>query len=546
MRRNQDISLSKSLQEKRPAALQKRMKRYDGRVDICIIGAGAAGSVLAKELSEGGLSVVVLEAGPWLDTFDDMVNDELYMLQGQLDWDDLRITAGRDPIQTGRSNTGRGVGGSTVHYTAATLRFHADDFRVKTIDGVADDWPIQYSDLDSYYSRVENFLGVSGPLYFPWGEFHGPFPTGPLPMNGRDEVVARGMSQLGLTPSVCPHAVITAPWQGRSPCMYYGFCIHGCKSMAKSSTLVTYIPEAVNNGAEIRHECMAFRINHGSDGKVTGVSYFDSEGLEREQQAKVVTVSGYALETPRLLLNSASGKYPDGLANSSGMIGKNFMVHLGDNVYGRFERPLDSFVTPPVGIVNEDRYSTDPKKDFVRGYSLEAYMLFPLEFTQVLIADNPHIWGKRLIDILDEYTRFAMIGLVGEVLPNEENRVTLADEKDKFGIPVAKVYYTKDDNSKSMSADGIKLMEDIMKAGGAVETFSTNGSIHLLGTCRMGNDPASSVVDKWCRSHDISNLFICDGSVFVTGGAVNPSLTIQAIATRTADYIKKSASRGEL
>lgn len=546
MRRDRDISLSRSLEEKRPAFLLSRMKRYDGEVDFCIIGAGAAGGVLAKELSEGGHSVVVLEAGPWLDTFDDMANDELYMLQGQLDWDDLRITGGKDPIETGRVNTGRGVGGTTVHYTAAALRLQTDDFRVKTEEGVADDWPISYRDLAPYYDRVEKILGVSGPIHYPWGEFHGPFPTGPLPMNARDEVIAGGMLKLGLTPVKCPHAVITAPWQGRSPCMYYGFCIHGCKSMSKSSTLVTYIPMAVNNGAEIRPGCFAYRINHGTDGRVKSVSYFDSEGREREQSAKVVILCGYAIESPRLLLNSASSRYPDGLANSSGLVGRNLMVHLGGNVLGRWNKPLDSFITPPVGIISEDPHGTDSSRGFIRGYSLESYMLFPLEFAQSLVTYNPEIWGKRLIDIMDEYTHFAMLGLVGEILPREQNRVTLADEKDRFGVRVAKVEFTKDENTVRMEKHGLKLCEDIMRAGGMVEALYTGGTIHLLGTCRMGNDPAKSVVDQYCRSHDIRNLFICDGSVFVTGGSVNPSLTIQAIASRTADHINESVRKGEI
>lgn len=512
--------------------MRELMRRHDGPVDVCIVGAGAAGAVLAKELSEGGSSVVVIEAGPWLDTGEDFVNDELTMLDGRMDWDDLRITGGSDPIPLGRNNTGRAVGGSTVHYTAATLRLHEDDFELKSREGLADDWPIKYRELAPYYDRVERYLGVSGPRRFPWPPHHGPFPYPELPWSARDQYMGRGMIRLGLTPAKAPHAIITGSKDGRSPCMMYGFCTSGCKSDAKSSTLVTYIPDAVKAGAEIRESSFAVKVNTRADGLARSVTYI-REGREYEQEAAIIILSCYAVETPRLLLNSA----PGGLANSSGMVGRNFMVHLGDNVIGSFDEPVDNWVTPPVGIMNQDRYGTIKGKDFVRGYTLEAYNMFPIEFYTGFVEANPHLWGKRLMDFIDSYQNRTMIGNVGEVLPNEGNYVGLAAETDRHGVPVAKVVFSRDENTRKLSKDSMDLCEEILKAAGAGDVMRQESTIHVLGTCRMGDDPSRSVVDKWCRSHDIPNLFICDGSVFVTGGAVNPSLTIEALATRTAGHI---------
>jgi choline dehydrogenase-like flavoprotein len=504
--------------------LRAQMRRHEGTVDACIVGCGAAGSVLAKELAEDGMSVVVLEAGDWLDSQEDFVNDELSML-GPLDWDDLRIVDGDDPITTGRVNTGRAVGGTTVHYTAVAVRLHPDDFRVASSDGVAVDWPFGYDELAPFYAEVERELPVSGPRRsaYPSGA---PYPHGELPWSAKDGVIATGMAELGLNVEMTPHAIATTNVDGRSACMYYGFCVNGCKSGAKGSTHTNYVPKAVAAGAEIRPKSFALRIESES-GRASGVTYLD-DGVERFQPAEGVFVSCYGIETPRLLLNS------DNLANSSDQVGRNLMVHTGEIVYGRFDRPLDSFVTPPVGVMSMDPYPSDASRGFVRGFWMNTYARFPISFAEALVGSNPDLWGRGLMEVLDEYANWGLLATLGEVLPNPENRVTLADERDENGVPVARLTFSYGENDRAIIEAERELAEQVMEAAGATRTLVSHGTHHLLGTCRMGDDPATSVVGPDCRSHDVSNLWICDGSVFPTGGAVNPSLTIEAIATRTA------------
>jgi choline dehydrogenase-like flavoprotein len=500
------------------------MRSHEGEVDACIVGSGAAGSVLAKELAEGGWSVVVLEAGDWLDSRNDFVNDELSML-GPLDWDDLRIVDGNDPIATGRVNTGRAVGGTTVHYTAVAVRLHPEDFRTATRDGVAVDWPFGYEDLAPYYAEVERTLPVSGPRRsaYPSGA---PYPHGELPWSAKDGVIGAGMAELGLNVEMTPHAIATANVDGRSACMYYGFCMNGCKSDAKGGTNVNYLPKAVAAGAEIRPNCFALRVET-EGGRATGVSYL-AEGEERFQPAERVFVSCYSIETPRLLLNSGN------LANSSDQVGRNLMVHTGEIVYGRFDQPLDSFVTPPVGVMTMDPYPSDSSRGFVRGFWMNTYARFPISFAEGLVGSNPDLWGSELMEVLDEYAHWGLLATLGEVLPSSENRVTLADERDENGIPVARITFSYGENDRAIIEAERELAERVMEAAGATRTLVSHGTHHVLGTCRMGDDPATSVVGPDCRSHDVANLWICDGSVFPTGGAVNPSLTIEAIATRTA------------
>lgn len=500
------------------------MRRHRGKVDACIVGCGAAGSVLAKELAEGGLDVVVLEAGEWLDSQKDFVNDELSML-GPLDWDDLRIVDGDDPIRTGRVNTGRAVGGTTVHYTAVAVRLHPGDFRTASTDGVGVDWPFGYDELAPYYAEVERTLPVSGPRRsaYPSGA---PYPHAELPWSAKDGVIGRGMTELGLNVEMTPHAIATTNVDGRSACMYYGFCMEGCKSDAKGGTHVSYVPKAVAAGAEIRPNCFALRIE--TQGKLaSGVTYLE-DGEERFQPAERVFVSCYAIESPRLLLNS------DGLANSSDQVGRNLMVHSGPIVFGRFDRPLDSFVTPPVGVMTMDPYETDSSRGYARGFWMNTYAQFPISFASALVVSNPDLWGQELMDVLDEYAHWGLLATLGEVLPNPENRVTLADEGDDNGVPVARVTFSYGENDRAIVDAERALAQEALEAAGASRILVNEGTHHVLGTCRMGTDPATSVVGPDCRSHDVPNLWICDGSVFPTGGAVNPSLTIEAIATRTA------------
>lgn len=509
------------------------MRRYAGRVDVCIVGAGAAGCTLAKELAEGGMSVVVLEAGRWLDTQEDFLNDELSML-GTLDWDDLRLSGGADPIKLGRPNTGRAIGGSTVHFTAMKLRLHPDDFKLRANEGIGVDWPISYEDLEPYYEKAEDFVGVSGPRDMPWPGNRASYPQGELPLNAGDEVIAEGFDKLGIRWRMTPHAVLTGEKDGRSPCMFYGFCVQGCKSDAKGSALVTWVPAAVKAGAEFREGCMAVRVNSSSRGQVAGVSYFH-DGALHEQQASIVIVCGYAIETPRLLLNS-------GLANRSGQVGRNLMVHPASIGYGRFNRPLDNFITPPVGILTQDPYGTQQGRSFKRGYLLNRYSMFPIEFVTTLLDAHPELWGARLHQVMDDYPFWTILTSQNEMLPRADNRVEPSDLSDAHGVPVARVSMSYGDNERAMLGHSARYVEDVLRAAGAEEVLMADGHYHVLGTCRMGEDPSSSVVDPYCRSHDVPNLFVCDGSVFPTCGAVNPSLTIEALALRTAEHILRAGA----
>jgi len=508
------------------------MRRYQGPVDVCIVGCGAGGSTLAKQLAEGGLQVVVLEAGKWLDTQEDFLNDELEM-RHVMDWDDVRFSDGDNPLQLGHTNTGRAVGGSTVHFTAMKLRLHPEDSRLRTNEGIAMDWPMTYEELEPYYDMAEDFVGVSGPRDMPWPGNRTAYPQGELPLNAGDEAIAQGLEKLGLQWRMTPHAVLTGEKDGRSPCMFYGFCIQGCKSDAKGSALVTWVPAAVKAGAEIRENAFATRINTSADGIAKSVSYLQ-EGREFEQEARLIIVSCYSIETPRLLLNS-------GIANSSGLVGKNLMVHPATIANGRFDRPLDNFITPPVGIMTQDTYGTPKRREYQRGYMGNRYSHFPIEFITSLIEDNPDIWGKRLFEVMDAYPYWTMWTTQNEMLPRESNQVTVSSNvKDSNGVPVAHVTMSYDANDKAMLAETDRHCREVMEAAGAEEVILAHADYHVLGTCRMGVDPATSIVDPFCRSHDIPNLFVCDGSVFPTCGAVNPSLTIEALALRTADHILSS------
>src|SRR5579859_754875 len=503
-------------------------------VDIVIVGVGAAGGVLLQRLARAGFRVIGFDAGPFWDTERDWVSDEAG--SHKLYWTELRITGGNEPIALGANNSGRGVGGGSVHWAGFTPRFHPSDFTVYRDTGLGADWPITYQDLKPYYEMLEKEMPVAGPAYYPWGEPHG-YPYGPHPISGVGATLVMGCTKLGIRVSIGgPVAINAGSFGDRPHCIYRGFCIQGCKVGAKQSTLISHVPDAIRHGAEIRANCMVGRINLGKDGRVTGVTYFDPDGHEREQRAHLVIVCGYAIETPRLLLNSACPGFEQGLANSSGILGKYLMVQAGNVVLGRFPTLVRMYKGPPAHALTEEFYLTDPHRDFVRGFAIQTVGPLPIGFgKQMMVAKGAWGWGLR--KVMMDYNHWSAFGFLGELLPWEDNGVTLAEVKDRHGLPVAKISYNLHDNDKQLIRWGVAKTMEVMEAAGAEEVVQEPRYAHLVGGARMGSDPRTSVVDGFGRTHDIPNLFCCDGSILPTQGSANPGLTIQALAARTADYI---------
>jgi len=514
------------------------MRRFaeNETVDYCIVGVGSAGGVLVQRLARAGFRVVALEAGPFWDTEKDWVSDEKG--SHELYWNDLRITGGTHPLALGENNSGKGVGGGSVHWAAFAPRFHPSDFRIYTEDGVGTDWPISYSDLKPYYELLEREIPVAGPAWFPWGDPHG-HPYGPHPLGGVGDVLVRGCTRLGIrTVAGGPVAILSASHGDRPHCIYRGFCLQGCKVGAKASTLITHVPDAITHGAEIRAHAMAARVSLRHDGQADGVLYIGRDGREHFQRSRAVIVSGYAIETPRLLLNSACAGHPHGLANSSGTLGKYLMAQAGNVIAGRFDELIRLYKAPPAHALSEEFYETDPRRDFARGFAIQTVGPLPIAFAKQMI-NAMGAWGWGLRRVMMDYNHWATIGVLGEILPWEDNRVELAEEKDQYGLPVAKVTFNLHENDKKLIEFGKKTVMEVMRAAGAKQVVQESRFAHLVGAARMGNDPATSVCDKFGRTHDIPNLFICDGSILPTQGSANPGLTIQALAARTADYLIK-------
>ncbi len=520
-------------------APQTRRFLENEAVDFAIVGVGSAGGVLLQRLAKAGFKVIGFEAGPFWDAERDWVSDEKG--SHKLYWNDLRITGGEDPLAFGENNSGKGVGGGSVHWAAFAPRFHPSDFRVYTEDGAGADWPISYEELKPYYELLERELPVAGPGYFPWGDPHG-YPFGPHPLGGVGDVLVEGCTKLGI--GVCaggPVAILSGSRGKRPHCIYRGFCIQGCKVGAKASTLITHVPEALEYGAQIRDLSMVFRISMQNQRRADGLFYYDRDGKEHFQRAKAVIVSGYAIETPRLLLNSACPGHRNGLANSSDTVGRYLMAQAGNVILGRFDELVRMYKAPPAHALSEHFYETDSRRGFARGFAIQTVGPLPIAFAkQMMKAKGAWGWGMRRV--MMDYNHWAALGLLGEILPWPENRVQLAEEKDRFGIPVAKVTFDLHENDKKLIEFGKKTVMEVMRAAGAEEVVQESRYAHLVGAARMGDDPSQSVVDKYGRAHDVGNLFVCDGSILPTQGSANPGLTIQALAARTADYL---ISQGE-
>ncbi len=479
----------------------------------------------------------MLEAGPFWDPDADWVSDEAG--SHKLYWTDERVTGGQDPVQLGKNNSGHGVGGSMIHYAGYCPRFHPSDFEVRTRDGVGADWPISYQDLKRHYERLELELPVAGD-YWPWGDPHR-YPHTAHPIAGGAEIARGGAGKLGIETRVGPVGITNGSFGNRPHCIYRGFCLQACKVNAKASPLVTHIPDAIEHGAEIRPGCMVSSVEVDErSGRVTGVRYLelDDSGVKQEriQKADAVAVAGYSIETPRLLLNSTSPRFPNGIGNSNDQVGRYVMVQGAPQVAGRFPDEVRVYKAPPPEISSEQFYETDPARGFARGFSIQTVGPLPIEWAQHVMADGH--WGPALREYMRDYNHWYTLGILSELLPLPENRVTLdPDVRDQHGLPVARMEYTQCDNDRKNIAYAKQILHDIWDAAGAQDVLVIDRYAHLVCGCRMGTDPEQSVVDSDHRVWGIPNLFLADGSVMPTQGSANPALTIMALSSRLAQRL---------
>jgi len=506
---------------------------------VLIIGSGAGGGTLGNELAQKGIRTLIFEAGPRIEREQHIDNERQSF--AQLTWLDKRTTSGSWEVVKNYPNfpawTCKVVGGTTVHWGGYSLRVQDHEFRTKDVYGNIPgasllNWPLTLAELEPYYDKAEDKMGVTGTHGIPL-----------LEADNNQIVMAAGAKKVGYKEcSTGSMAINSRPRDGRPATIQDGFCYQGIRSNAKWSTLNTDIPKGEATGnLEVRPQCHVLRIEHDKSGKVTGVVYADKQGNHNKQRARIVCVAGNSIETPRILLNSASFLYPDGLANSSGQVGRNYMRHMSGAVWAVFEKPVRMYRgNTNAGCIKDERHHK-PAREFVGGYYMQRLHL-GLSFLAGNIATNADFggWGREFTRIMEAYEYMAGMWLVGEDMPQATNRVTLhPTEKDQFGMPIPNVHFDDHVNDVAMRNHAYKRGTMVYDAVGATRIIRVppGASTHNLGTCRQSHRPQDGVCNKWGQTHDIENLFISDGSQFTTGTAENPTLTIVALAIRQADYI---------
>ncbi len=508
------------------------MRHYgeDEIVDCVVIGTGAGGAPLLARLAQRGMRVVALEAGRHWQPGEHTPDES--DAAGALNWLEERLSGGSTPTAFGTNNSGIGVGGSTLHWGAFVPRPDARDMQLRSGAGGSEqamDWPIPHKTLIDYIEEVERFIGVSGPVRYPWDPSR-QYALPPVKRNASADMMAAGCQAVGITTADAPAALVSRDWLQagsglRQACVNCGACHQGCRNGAKASMDTTYLPFAVAQGAEIRGNCRVVGIERDSGSRVKAVIYLQ-DGKERRQHCRALVLSAGGVETPRLLLHT-------GLANGSGQVGRNFMVHGATQVWGRFDREMLSHRGYPSSLISED-FRRPADADFAGGYLMQSLGVMPLTWASSLVRGTS-LWGGPLVDMIENYRFMAGVGINAECLPSEHNRITLSDERDAFGVPKAVAHYSMGDNERAIDRHATQTMRRIVEAAGARDTIVLPRTAHTIGTCRMGTDPERSVVDPDGRSHEIDNLWICDNSVFPSALIANPALTIMALSLRTAD-----------
>ncbi|OJU79778.1 MAG: glucose dehydrogenase [Solirubrobacterales bacterium 70-9] len=525
--------------------------------DVVVIGSGPSGSIVTHTLATAGVDVVCLEQGDWINPSDFGTNEPEWELSIQQRWahdPNVRMAPADYPVEVSDSDMWpvmlNAVGGTSLFYGAEWVRLMASDFRLRSSEGICDDWPISYAELKPFHDEVDAFLGVAGvggdPAY-PEGL---DYPMPPHPIGKVGMKAAEGVNKLGWHWWPGVNAIAVNRHKTLERCLRHGVCEWGCPAGAKASFDLIYLPQAIAAGARLLTGARVSRIESGPDGLATGAHFVDREGEENFVAAKAVVVCANGIGTPRLLLLSDGPAHPDGLANSSGLVGKNLMLHPNCTVTGYYDEDLESW-KGPVGesIHSMEFYETRPEHDFVRGGKMNVLPTpGPLAAVEAH-RDQPfdQVWGPAFADVAARHRSGILWATNTEDLPEETNRVTLDPTlTDGDGVPAPKVSYRISDNTRRILDFHVERMTELHEASGASEMIAVDVWLdqpgHLLGTARMGDDPERSVVDSYGRAHDVPNLFVADGSIFVTGGAANPTSTITALALRIAKHIVATAA----
>ena len=517
------------------------MKRQPGKVDVIIVGSGAAGSLMAAKLSKAGRKVLILEAGP-KRKLTDLTSSQIHARR--LKWAGAPVEEkGSQPISN-VFNSGYGTGGSALHHFGVWPRLHEQDFKVKSLYGRALDWPITYDDLRPYYDRIQQEVGISGDHKAEkWRPDGVAYPLPPVPAFQQSEIIARGFHKLGKSTAPLPLALNSREYKGRPACLWDGWCDAGCPTKALANPLALYLPEAEKNHSEIIHDAAVTRILTDNKGtKASGVIYHTKDGAEITQMARMIIIAAFAVQTPRLLLASAKG----GLANSSGRVGRYIMSHSAATTFGLFEEETEPYMGAMGGqMVNQDSYDHKDQRD--SGFGSYQWMIAQALKPNDLLGiggSNPGLFGAKLTEFMKKAVHhFGGMTACVEDLPLPENRVTLSSRKDKFGVPLAVAAHHSHADSKALwqsaKAEGAK----IFKAADAASIWhGPQGAMHIMGGTIMGDDRATSVTNSYGQCHDIDNLFIAGPGLFPTSGGVNPTFTVHALSLRTADYIRENWS----
>jgi choline dehydrogenase-like flavoprotein len=507
------------------------------KVDVVIVGTGAASSVYAARLAEAGKSVLMLEKGT-ARKLTDLYSSQTWARR--LKWATPHVMEESKDSIWPNFNAGHGYGGAAIHHYGVWPRYHPEDMKEHSLYGQGLDWPFEYDALRPWYDKVQSDVGMAGDaekeIWRPAGD---PYPLPPVLVSNHGKTLAKGFEAMGMHTSPIPMAILTQPYKGREACIWDGWCDAGCPTGALANPLVVYIPRALKAGAKMKSDCQVTRVLTDKKGeRATGVEYFDSEGNRHEQHADVVVLGAFTIENPRILLNSATSIHENGLGNSSGMVGKYIMSHPAVTAFGMFDHEMQNYLGTTGGqLLNQDRFQKDKGAFGSQQWEI-ALALKPNDLLGIAMS-RADLFGDDLHKFMLEASHgmSSMVAVI-EDLPRAENRIELSNKKDKFGFPLALAKHTWHEETRKLFHETAKEGLEIVRAAGAKEAWhSPPGGQHIMGGTIMGNDPATSVTNENAQCHDIPNLVLGGGGTFPTSSCVNSTYTIHAMAMKSSQHL---------